>query len=337
MATQNQGNPVNPKSDFSAPSLGKTIAMAIVGIVAAFGFGLFLNLSIASGNWNPIIITAVLGLLFLSVFLLNVFFIRVLWWSRLTALLEGLALLIGFFDKFSFWIFVGAVLAALAFFWGNLAGLQELENLLKIKLWRVSKRAVPKAIIGLAVFVSLVYYANVEESGLSKPGQFFISAPTFEKYFIQPAAPFLKNFIPEFDLSMTAGDLIESMARGQIESSPQAQLLPKAAKELFVNQAAQESERQLSEWIGMPINPKSKISEVIYDAMVKKILELPAEVKNVIPAATALLIFLTIISFTWLIRWLSTFVAYLVYEILLALGFAAVMMESRSREIIVLP
>jgi hypothetical protein len=70
--------------------------------------------------------------------------------------------------------------------------------------------------------------------------------------------------------------------------------------------------------------------------MVKKFGTLPKSVIPIAPIIVAALIFLIIVGFSLPIRLIVTFLAFLLYEIFLALGFSAKMMEGRDREIIVL-
>ncbi|PIY58818.1 hypothetical protein COY97_02210 [Candidatus Wolfebacteria bacterium CG_4_10_14_0_8_um_filter_39_64] len=70
--------------------------------------------------------------------------------------------------------------------------------------------------------------------------------------------------------------------------------------------------------------------------MVEKFTKLPENVRLFAPVAIAALIFLTIVSLSLPIRLITTVLAFLIYEICLALGFSTIMLEGKSREIIIL-
>jgi len=74
----------------------------------------------------------------------------------------------------------------------------------------------------------------------------------------------------------------------------------------------------------------------LYEIMITKVSQLPANVKSFIPIGIAALIFLSIISLSWPIRMIVNVPAYLIYEICLALGFSAIIIEGKSGEVIIL-
>ena len=112
--------------------------------------------------------------------------------------------------------------------------------------------------------------------------------------------------MPGFNLSLPVGELAKNLAVNQIEQNSQLKLLPANVKNQLINQSAEELEDKFSDFIGAPVNPKTGTLETLYRAIVKKFSELPENIKAVIPAGVAVLIFLTIISLALPIRWLVT-------------------------------
>lgn len=314
-------------------SISKIIALAALGIIFSFFFGYFLKLFILESRLDFLLFSSSVFLSFLTVFLIGVFFIKSGFRASQIIFLESLAFLAAFYDYLSVNIAIGALASFLILLWANHSGRLELENTMKIKFWRIGKKVLPKAIVALSLFVSVAYVGVV---GAGEK-EFFISQQVFEKI-ISPAIDMkiVQNFLPGFDSSLPTGELIKNLAKSQIEKNSQMKLLPEAAKKQLINQTAKELEKQFSDFIGAPINPKAKTLETLYRAMVKKISELPENIRVVVPVGVAALIFLTIISLTLPIRWLVSILAYLVYEICLALGFSVIMLEGRSREIIIL-
>ncbi len=314
-------------------SISKIIVLAAVGVIFSFFFGYFLKLFIIENRWDFFLICLSAALGFLTIFLLDVFFIKDFWRSALIIFLESLAFLSVFYDWLSPKIIGAAFLSFLILLWGNYAGKEELKNMLKIKFWRVGKKVLPKAITGLALFSSV---ASIMVISLGNE-KFFISPQTFEKL-ISPVLEMkiIQNFFPGIDLSLPIGDLITNLTSIQVEENPQSKLLSPASKQQLINQSANEMEKKISDFVGGPINPKSNTSEVIYESMVNRFVQLPDEVKAIIPIGVAAIIFLTILGFILPIRWLASFLAFLIYEICLALGFSSLVLESKSREIILL-
>ncbi len=328
----NNRQPATPEVEIDR-SMPKIIALAAAGIIFAFFFGYFLKLFVLESRTDYLIFSFSAFVLYLTVFLLNVFFIKS--GSRISSIifLESLALLGVFYDKLSLMLGLGVLASFLILLWANYSGRLELENMLKIRFWRVGKKTLPKAITALALFVA-VAYAGVGSFG---ENDFFISSKAFEKI-LSPIAEMkiVQNFLPGFALEKPFDEFIKDLAKNQIEQNPQFKLLPQKAKKELVNQTAKELEKKASDLIGGPVNSKIKTSDLLYQTMVSKFKELPENIKNFLPVGLATLIFLTIVSLILPIRWLVSVLAYLVYEICLALGFSTIMLEGRSREIILL-
>jgi hypothetical protein len=272
-------------------------------------------------DFLPFSFLAALG--FLIFFLLKVLFIKTSRIASLIIFLETLGFLAPFYDKLSKTVAIGTLISFLIFLSGIYIGRAELGNMLKIKFWRISKKTLPKAIAGLALFSSIIYV------GIIGPGEkeFFISQATFEK---------IIEFVPGFDLSLPVETLIKNLTINQIEGNAQLKLLPESTKKELINQSVKELEKKISDLTGTPLNPKVKTSEAIYEIIVEKFAKLPENVRLFAPAAIAAIIFLTIIGLSLPIRIIATVFAFLIYEICLALGFSTIMMEGTSREIIVL-
>lgn len=315
-------------------SIIKITILATLGIALAFFFGYYLKVFFVAGDWNQFWIASLLALGFLIIFLLDVFFIKSLQWIAIVIFLESGALLAGFYDQFSKSLLAGALLAALILFLAHFSGHSEMKNLLKIKFWRVSKIVVPKALAAIALFVSIAYYANLQGNVLGRE-DFFISRSSFEKI-IAPSNPLIKKIVPEFDLSLSTGELINKLAQAQVEGNPQAKILPEGAKKQLVAATTSDLEKKINDFLGTTLDTKAKVSDAIYGAMIKKVSGLSDESRGIFQIGLAALIFLTIIGFVLPIRWLVSSIAFLVYEILIALGFAFVSLEGRSKEIVLL-
>lgn len=315
-------------------SITKITVLAIVGVVLAFFFGYYLKIFLAAGDWSLLWITSLLALGFLSFFLLNVFFIKSLARATLIIFLESGAVLAGFYDRLSIDLAIGGAALAVLLFWSVYSGQTEMKNLLKIKFWRIGKIVVPKAVAAVALFVSIAYYANLQGNVLGGE-DFFISRSGFEKI-IASSAPLIKKIIPEFDLSLSAGEVLNKLAETQVEGNPQAQILPENIKRQLIVDAARDLEKKISDFTGTAFDLKAKVSDTLYGIMIKKVSGLSPEYQGVFQVGMAALIFLTIIGLVLPIRWLTSFIAFLVYESLIALGFAVVSLEGRSKEIVLL-
>lgn len=316
-------------------SISKIVVLAIIGAAFSFFFGYFLKIFLLEGQFNSLLFCFLAGLGFLVFFILDVFFIKTAWLANLIIFLNVAAFSAPFYDRLSQIFGIGALISFLFLIWGGYSGRRELENTLRIKFWRISRKAFPKAMIALALFVAVVY-AEVSNFEIGEK-EFFISKTTFEKI-ISPAANLgiIQKFLPGFDLSLPIEKLIENLAVNQAEKNSQFNLLPETAKNQLINQSVADLEKEISNFIGGPLNPQATTSDALYDIIVSKFSGLPANVKSAVPMIMAALIFLIIVSLSYFIRLIVTVLAFLIYEICLALGFSVIMMEGRSKEIIVL-
>lgn len=321
-------------------SMVKIGVLAAVGAISFFLFGLFLKLFILEKAGNFFIFLVAAAIVFLIVFFLQIFFIKTSRWMNLFVSCEVLGLAVGFYDKISSTLLLVVLAVFLILLWANYSGRREFQNTLKIRFFQISKVVFPKAIMGLALFASVAYY---DLSGLGnlasgdKNQEFFISQPAFEKIVLPTAGIVNKlNIFPEIDFSLPIEDLVKDMAKKQIEENSQFKMLPQAMKNQLIVQAAKEIETRISDFFGVPIKSKSTVSQTLYKAMVDKFSNLPQNIKSVILMGIAALIFLTIEGIAWPIRLAVSVLAWLVYEILLAAGFATIVLESKSREMVIL-
>jgi hypothetical protein len=314
-------------------SIAKISTLAGIAVVFSLLFGFFLKSAVLSGSYSASIWSFSFASLFLAFYFLNAIFIKSTWRSNLIIFLECAAFLVVFYDMLSVNLLLGALVSFLVLVWGNHAGRDEMENALKIKFWQVAKRVLPKAVFALALFVGVAYAGTA----ISEKNDSFVSQTTFDRI----ARPALENglvrkFFPGFDASLPAEQLFESMARSQVEKSGQLSLLPESAKNLLVSQAAKETEQKISEFFGITLNSNLDILSAIYGGIIEKSASLSDNQKMIFPITVAALLFLIIVGLTLPIRWIISLIAFLFYEIFLALGFSELALEGRSREIILL-
>ncbi|MBI5079639.1 hypothetical protein HZB06_03190 [Candidatus Wolfebacteria bacterium] len=321
-------------------SILKIVVLAIIGVSFAFLSGFFLNLFMSNGQWNFLAFSFACLLIFLTFFLLNVFFIKALWRINLIIFLESLAFLAGFYAIFvsspMFFLIAGAAIFAVLTL-ANYAGWQELHNMIEIRFWRIAKLVLPKAVLGVAIFISVIYYAALEPTIVGGK-EFFISQNNFEKL-INPLAPLIEKFFPQMNFSSSVGDLIADLAKSQIESgfnSGLAGKIDKNAKSGLVNQISNDLKQRFSTYLGPSFNFNLKTGAALYGFLAEKYLGMEPKSKKAVAAIVAVTIFFIIVSLILPIRLLAASIAFIIYEILIAVGFAEVVLEGKSREIIIL-
>ncbi len=314
-------------------SITKIVVLAVASLVFSFLLSYFLRQFILNGQFNFLLFSFLAALIFLSVFLLMTLFIKSAWRANLIIFFNVLVLAMPFYDRLSKNVSIGLFVSFLIFIWANYAGRQELKNMLKIKFWRISKKTIPKAIVALAVFVGFIYAGVIS----AQTNGFFISRTTFEKI-ISPLSKsgLVQKFFPGFDLSLPTGELIQNLAVNQLEQNSQLNLLPESAKKQLINESIEDLRNEISSFTGSPLDTKTTALDELYNMVAAKFSALSPSVASVIPIVVAALIFLVIVGLSFPIRLLVSILAFLLYEICLALGFSVIMVEGRSREIIIL-
>lgn len=315
---------------FNAPIL-KIIFLAFLGTISFTFFGYFLKSLIIIQDFNSALILISSLILFWSVFVLQVFFIKNAWISYLIIFLECLGLIGVFYkDILNSGIQAGIGIIFLILILANQKGRQELEYFIKIRFWRVSKTILPKVIAAVFLFSSVIYvYGFPIEEG------FFISKQAFEKI-LSPNKILIDKFLPGFDFSSTLNEFAKKSVEKEIGGSAQFKDLPALAKNQLIAQSVKEFENKISEMAGIKIDSKLKISDVIYEALKNKLINLPANIKPYVQIFVAAFIFLILEGFAIPIRWIISIFSFIMYEILLAFGFAKIELEGGSREIIIL-
>lgn len=315
-------------------SMLKIAVLAVFSVVSLSAFGYFFKLFFQGGKENLLLISGLFAVIFLIFFTLQTLFIKNLKISSLVTFLSCVGLAAIFYDIANSAILIGIALVFLALFSGNINGVRELKNSLKVNFWKINKTVLPKAIAAIFLFLSIIYiYGN---SGTN--GEFFISQQNFEKIILSPSIIVAQKFYPEIDPSLTIDELAVNLAKKQIEESPELNILPSTVKKMMVNQAAGELESQIKGFLSIPesVGKKLTISEAIYKTLKDKFNAFPENIKSLILIGVVLTLFLTLEVLALPIRLIISFLAFIVYEILLALGFANVELEGRSKEIIIL-
>ncbi|MEK7593261.1 MAG: hypothetical protein AAB464_00890 [Patescibacteria group bacterium] len=310
-------------------SISKIAIFAIFGTITFFSFGLFLKLFFSGGNFNFLLISISSASIFLIVFLLQSLFIKNFLNAAFVVFFECLGLFVGFYDRISNPMIIGsAFFVFLILFLANQSGRQEIRNAVKISFRKIGKATLPKAIAIIVLFSSIVY-VSANEKG------FFISQSNFEKILL-PAAAIIKRIYPAIDFSLPIKELSVDLASEEAGKLPNFELLPKSERAKIVNQSAKEMEDAISSFFGGEINSTLNIYQISYGFAAKKFNELSKEIQSMILIGVAFMIFLTLEGLAWPFRLIITFLAYIIYEILLALEFATVSLEGISKETVVL-
>lgn len=317
-------------SMIGALGVAKIASLAFTGIVFAFGFSWFFRSFLLSGEWGRLIAGSLFALGFLVVFTLQTFFIRSNAHFAIAFFLQSFALIASFlaFATPIILLFFAVFLLLLSASYG---GRKILDNTLKIDFWNISKLIVPKGIIALTLLASVFIPLHLQAHRDELP----LSLATFDKM-LASSNVFIKRFYQDFDSSQSVEQFARSATERQLATMPQAKNLGPRERELLIENAMQDFYDQLLGYTGTSIDPQKPISVVAYGVLQEKFSGLGNEAKLWMYVILGSIVFVSIASIMMPIRILVALFALIAYETMLALGFAHVAVESRSKEVLIL-
>src|SRR3989344_2620865 len=303
-------------------SLAKIIALGVMGVVAAVASGFFVaRYADAATSANFWFLSGALTALAVVV-LLQTFFVKSV--SKAAALDAAYAIA----PALTPLALRGAGAALAGMIWGNFTGSRELKDRIKIRFFRISRLTLGKAATGLSLFLTL-YYLGTQTGGIA------ISKPLFEQL-VLPGASITERFLPGVSLSGTFRAAVTELAANQAKALPGFEILPPSAQRELLNRAATEIEAQAAGFLGITIRPDARIIDLLYESLQAKLAALGENGKQLALLAVGAVVFFAIRGLGIFFVWAAIAVGFVIYEILIALGFATIVLEGGSREIIIL-
>ncbi|NCN53049.1 hypothetical protein GW950_01125 [Candidatus Wolfebacteria bacterium] len=295
----------------------KILSIGIMGFILALVMGYFLaNTLSGESNLSALLISSVL---FFSVFVLQIIFIRGAGIINGFILIDTVAILIPFLLSFSLSLIVAWLTLLVSWLNSSRKGRDEINNQLKVKFSRVEKIVLPSAFTGLAIFIAII---TVWVNGTS------LTKDTFLKI-IQPTQPIMQTFLSRnFNFNMTVSKFAEEIISTKTGLNISA--LPQPARDYAINEAL----NQLKSDYGLSFINTGSVSDAIYNYLMTWVDKVPRNVRIAVPIGAALLVFLTVKGITYILRYIVFIFTWILYELALITGFAYKSLESRSHEIV---
>ena len=315
-------------------SIAKVVILGALLLVLAFTSGFFFESILSSGNssLSSFLPYLPLPILFFILFNLNIFFISRRLYLNLINFIGGLALSFGLLKTFSFTSFVVSLIVGLVFILIGIYGKREVDNDLNIRFFRISRLVISRLIIIVALLVSFFFFDVFSSKPIDSQNP--IIPQTFFEKNINSVSKIISPFLGNIDLSMSLNDIAKSF----ISSSDDLKNAPQNVKNMAADQLISGYQENFSSiFNGGGLDPDKKLSSAIYELFISKINDVSGPYKNFIFIGIAALIFLIILTLAPLLAWVGAFFAFLVYELFLSLGFAAVVFENHSKESVILP
>lgn len=315
----------NVEADYSPWKIFAVIAFTCL---SAGAFGVFLGYGIVGG-------IAGTGLLFLSCLVMQALLIKSLARFALGAVFESLSLVAPIiYLKPDFPLLPLAFAALLNFLlivWAQFSARDALDNELKVRFTKIAKAVLPRSFTAFAVVIAVIY-------GFSfKPETLF--SPDFIGPMVGISAPIVGYFIPDFSPEMSARDFLAVSARQSLAKNGviDFNVMPASLRDQIIDKTVESSKKALEDSFSISIDLNASFSDNVRFALADK---LEIAVREIPPyfisIGAAIVIFLIAKAVSFIVYWLVALFAFVMYQVLLAIGFAEVTLESRSREIVLM-
>jgi len=321
--------------------LGFLGAVASVATVSGFN-SLLMSLS-ALYFWPTVLAFT----FFLVVVILQVFLIKGLGKLTTIAFAMSVAPLALFWSRIypqiSMVLIAGMALLFIFLFVAMRRGRNVVENSIKLKFFDIAKSFVPKVATGFLLLACVLLYLNYFEWGNFTPamGHEIVTSVLLS------AEPVVKVIVPSVSLSVTVKQLLESIATDQLRNTklqvpgvsggPETDFrsLPKLDQQNLIGQATNQLLGVFESRFGV-VNPDEKLTDFAYDLVNKYVAASLGGSPWILPLVVLVLFFTAMKGILALLYWFFTLLAYLVFKLLVLLGFAYFNLETRSREFILL-
>lgn len=201
-----------------------------------------------------------------------------------------------------------------------------LKNGLEIKFFSAAGPVLRKLVTVLSLLLVVLYLPRLNQ------GNIFISQDSFRSFF-DFTNGIVSNFYPEINLNSSFGQLTESFARLELETNSAFRAMSPSDRAAAIQQVSSQVSNSLSKILGVAISPNEAASDVFYNFIVGTLNGWSGRFGVWFVFGWALTVFLIVRSFGVLFYWAASFVAFVVYQILLTSGVVHIIGEARTHEI----
>lgn len=309
------------------PPFSKIVATEVLTVGAALSFGYLFRLYVSGDAFLSALLVA--AMLYSIGAALQVFLIPDTRRRMYLIILEVIAFLVFFYDlPINLLLGVaGAMFLLLA--WGEVASRQELNNLMTIKFTRVAQLKLSKTTTALVVMTVLLYLPSSQKSNQN----LFVSPENFNALFSSSATLLHKTY-PEIDFTSSFHSFVQSMVLIQLENLPEYQRLPPAQQQDVTEQKTKQLIDAVGKSANIVVEPSQKSGEVIYNLIVGNLRQWRDKFGGWFDAAWIAFALIFVQSFGVLFYMVAGYLAFLIYELLLAMNVIHLTGEERIHEMI---
>ncbi|MFA6135837.1 MAG: hypothetical protein WC705_00510 [Candidatus Paceibacterota bacterium] len=310
-------------------SYWKASLLGLFTCVSALAFGFFLKkvlFGLSNNMTGDSFFLLIFLLIFLSFFSVTSLFVSRNSFMTLIAFLSAVFIFVVFLPDLNQRIAIAGLILAGFLMVSVIMGRNEIDGCLKIKFFRIVKPIMSRVIIGIAIFSSFLVYNSFLTRPLDNNNP-FLPQNVFESSF-RGISGIIGKFLGDVDFSLSLNEITAKLVD---------QSIPPAIKNDLIKKSTDAYQKQFSSMLGINLDPNIKLSLAIYQGIINKFNSLGGSSKSSVLTVLAVLLFLAVQAVSPLIRIVASFFGLVIYQVLLAIGFGAVVFENRSKETISLP
>lgn len=303
------------------------IFIALGGAAAVWLSKMLLNFQSAPGL--PAVVNVLLALVvLLLVMVFQSVMIQSTQFNIMLAAIEGLAVPAFFYAAFSPWFAVGTALFMVVWLVGFSRARALINNAMKVNFWHYSVVMITLSITGLAVLFSCLYLGVYQRNG----------GITFNayKFIVDGATPGLQYITPNFNPETSVDSFLEGTIRTYLQKQEGFSQLPGDTQQVVI----QETSANLLDRLQVTTSVGVKQDETIINYTFRWINDVINTLQQqgygiVVVGSLFLIIFLSIKSIMFFVKWPVLFISFMIYLLLQAVGVISVGAEMRQKEVIV--
>jgi len=315
-------------------SLVKIILIGFLIVATVFSFTYFLDFSFKNFQFRYLFFAAASVAVALILIILSVFYIKSFNKLIIIAFLSSFISLASFYPNLSAVIVIGAFVFFVFFLLAYYRGFKVVNNLIKIRFFFVASSILPKAATAFLLFATFVffnYYFDIESNRFNDNlNKIFVAS------FVKISEPVFKIFLSNFSFQDSTDELIKLVVEKRINSLiPDFSRYPSTVKEKILNEAFIEFKKNIEKQIGL-VEGNKPFSETVFDLIKTNLDNLAEKEKIVFAIVFSFILFFIIKGISLFFYWLIKLLAFILFKALIAVNFAYISLENKSREFVIL-
>lgn len=305
-------------------------------ILLTVPFAVLFSYSLTTISLNSFYLALFCGGFFVIFILLQSIFIKNVLTLLIVNLINALILFSNFWLPSSSIFWATIILIFCFLIWGAFLSKREQQLLMKPSYFRITRPALSKTLTAISLFMLFVLYLYF--SGQARSAMTIPPESIFRKM-VAPSGKILNKLYPGFDFSLTVNYFLKTMALKQAQEIPNFTGATKEVQEKVIGQSVLELKNQLPGLKNLNL-PESffekRIDDFIYSVLILYLHQLPSNEQTAVNFLLFISGFFIIRSIVVPFGWLVSFLGYLIFKFLIAVGFASIASETTQKETIVL-